>query len=210
MRCRCWRGRRRSPATYGSSRRCCISSAASSGWATSAQTSPSSCSCRATRHRKDDRILDTIERMGELARSQASQAKDAFATRNGALAYELVRLDGEIDRLNRDIINRAVDIGNDLEVREWAMFMILVARCRRAHRWKHHRHRRANGVRRDRAISRVRGRIAARIERRRLPTTEEPRSAVGRSSAWARNSGYFSGTLMADTGGFPFGLAPAF
>ena len=78
---------------------------------------------------KDDRILDTIERMGELARSQASQAKDAFATRNGALAYELVRLDGEIDRLNRDIINRAVDIGNDLEVREWAMFMILVARC---------------------------------------------------------------------------------
>jgi phosphate transport system protein len=78
---------------------------------------------------KDNRILDTIERMGELARSQASQAKDAFATRNGALAEELVRLDGEIDRLNRDIFNRAVDIGNDLEVREWAMFMILVARC---------------------------------------------------------------------------------
>ena len=27
------------------------------------------------------------------------------------------------------IFNRAVDIGDDLEMREWAMFMILVARC---------------------------------------------------------------------------------
>ena len=78
---------------------------------------------------RDNGILDTIERMGELARSQASQAKDAFATRNGVLAQELVRLNGEIDRLNRDIFNRAVDVGNDLEIREWAMFMILVARC---------------------------------------------------------------------------------
>ena len=78
---------------------------------------------------KDKQILDTIERMGQLARSQASQAKEAFATRNVALAQDLVRLDGEINRLNREIFNRAVDVGDDLEVREWAMFMILVARC---------------------------------------------------------------------------------
>ena len=78
---------------------------------------------------KDDGILDTIKRMGELAHLQTSQAKDAFATRNGALAEELIGLNGEIERLNHDIFNRAVDVGNDLEVREWAMFMILVARC---------------------------------------------------------------------------------
>ena len=78
---------------------------------------------------KDNDILDTIERMGQLARAQVSQAKEAFATRNVALAQELVGLDGEIDRLNRDIIARAVDIGDHLEVREWAMYMILVARC---------------------------------------------------------------------------------
>ena len=78
---------------------------------------------------KDTDILDTIERMGELARAQVSQAKQAFATRNVALAHELVGLNGEIDRLNRDIIVRAVDIGDRLEVREWAMYMILVARC---------------------------------------------------------------------------------
>jgi len=78
---------------------------------------------------KDNEILDTIERMGELARAQVSQTREAFATRNVDLAQELVGLNGEIDRLNRDIIARAVDIGDRLEVREWAMYMILVARC---------------------------------------------------------------------------------
>ena len=79
--------------------------------------------------RKDKDILDAIERMGQLAREQAEQAKEAFATRDIALARHLVGLDGEINRLNREIINRAVEVGDDLEVREWAMFMILVARC---------------------------------------------------------------------------------
>jgi phosphate transport system protein len=78
---------------------------------------------------KDNDILDTIERMGQLARSQASKANEAFATRNVTIAQDLVGLDGEIERLNREIFNRAVDIGDDLDVREWAMFMILVARC---------------------------------------------------------------------------------
>ncbi len=78
---------------------------------------------------KDKQILDSIERMGQLARSQASQAKEAFATRDVAIAHELVRVHGELNRLNREIFNRAVDVGDHLEVREWAMFMILVARC---------------------------------------------------------------------------------
>ena len=78
---------------------------------------------------KDKDLLDLIERMGQLARSQVSQAKDAFASRNVELAKDLVRQDTEINRLNRAIFRRAVEIGDDLEVREWAMFMILVARC---------------------------------------------------------------------------------
>jgi phosphate transport system protein len=78
---------------------------------------------------KDTEILGAIERMGQLASAQASQAKEAFATRNDALAKELVGLDGDIERLNRRIFYRAVEVGDDLEVREWAMFMILVARC---------------------------------------------------------------------------------
>jgi phosphate transport system protein len=78
---------------------------------------------------KDKDLLDMIERMGQLARSQVSQAKDAFSSRNVELAQDLVRQDAEINQLNRDIFRRAVAIGDDTEVREWAMFMILVARC---------------------------------------------------------------------------------
>ncbi len=78
---------------------------------------------------KDKGILDAIERMGQLARSQVSQAKDAFATRNVDLAQDLVRQDVEINRLNREIFKRAVEIGDNIDMREWGMFMILVARC---------------------------------------------------------------------------------
>jgi phosphate transport system protein len=78
---------------------------------------------------KDKDILDAIERMGQLARSLVSQAHDAFQSRNVELAQSLVSQDAEINRLNREIFKRAVEVGDDLEVREWAMFMILVARC---------------------------------------------------------------------------------
>src|ERR1700733_9155194 len=78
---------------------------------------------------KDKDLLDAIERMGQLARSQVSQAKDALGSRNVELAQDLVRQDAEINRLNREIFKRAVDVGDDIDMREWGMFMILVARC---------------------------------------------------------------------------------
>ena len=78
---------------------------------------------------KDKDILDAIERMGQLARSQVSEAKDAFATRNVDMARDLVNQDAEINRLNREIFRRAVEAGDDPDIREWAMFMVLVARC---------------------------------------------------------------------------------
>jgi phosphate transport system protein len=78
---------------------------------------------------KDKNILDAIERMGAQARIQVSQAREAFASRNVALARDLVRQDAEINSLNRHIFKRAVEIGDEIDTREWAMFMILVARC---------------------------------------------------------------------------------
>jgi phosphate transport system protein len=77
----------------------------------------------------DAHILATIERMGELVRSQVSQAEEAFDTRDVALARDLVGRNGEVNRLDREVFMRAVEVGGNLEVREWAMFMILVARC---------------------------------------------------------------------------------
>jgi phosphate transport system protein len=78
---------------------------------------------------KDKDILDAIERMGRHARSQVAQAKEAFAGRNVELAQDIVRQDGEINRLQRMTFRRAVEIGDDVEEREWAMYMILVARA---------------------------------------------------------------------------------
>ena len=78
---------------------------------------------------KDKDILDLLERMGQLVRQQVTQSKEAFKTRHVSLAQDLVRQDAEVNRLNREIFRRAVDAGDDPEIREWAMFMILVARC---------------------------------------------------------------------------------
>ena len=70
-----------------------------------------------------------LERMGEQARSQVSQAKQAFASRDVSRAQDLVRQDEEINRLNREVFRTATEIGDDPDVREWAMHMMLVARC---------------------------------------------------------------------------------
>ncbi len=78
---------------------------------------------------KDKDILDAIDRMGKRARQQVAEAKDAFSTRNVELARDLVNQDSEINELNRSIFRRAVAIGGDEDVREWSMFMVLVARC---------------------------------------------------------------------------------
>jgi phosphate transport system protein len=78
---------------------------------------------------KDKDILEALERMGQDARAEVNQAKQAFASRDVDLAHDLVRQDAEINRLNREIFRRAVDVGDNCELREWAMFMVLVARC---------------------------------------------------------------------------------
>jgi phosphate transport system protein len=77
----------------------------------------------------DADIVATIDRMGELVRSQVSQAEQAFDTRDVALARDLVGRDRQVSRHDREVFLRAVEFGDNLEVREWAMFMILVARC---------------------------------------------------------------------------------
>jgi phosphate transport system protein len=57
------------------------------------------------------------------------QAKRAFAERDVALAEDLVRPDQEINSLNREIFQLAIEVGTDVDTREWAMHMTLVARA---------------------------------------------------------------------------------
>jgi phosphate transport system protein len=77
----------------------------------------------------DERVLSHIQQMGEQARHQVIQAKQAFGRRNVEQAQDLVRQDDRIDRLNREVFRLALEIGDDPDTREWAMHMMLVARC---------------------------------------------------------------------------------
>jgi len=77
----------------------------------------------------DDELLATILRMGRQARSEVVRCKRAFAERDVALAEDLVRQDREINRANREVFRRAIDIGDDPDTREWAMTMVMVARA---------------------------------------------------------------------------------
>jgi phosphate transport system protein len=74
-------------------------------------------------------MLEALAKMGAHARSEVAQSKVAFAGRDVELAEDLVRQDREINRLNREIFRTAIEIGDDVDTREWAMHMTLVARA---------------------------------------------------------------------------------
>ena len=77
----------------------------------------------------DEEMIERIERMGAYVRSEVGQAKQAFALRDVGLAHDLVRQDAEINRLNREVFALALEIGEDADRREWAAYMMLVARA---------------------------------------------------------------------------------
>jgi len=77
----------------------------------------------------DDEIRAKIAKVGVLARSEVAQAKQAFLLRDVDLAQDLVRRDEAVNKLNRECFQRAVETGGDVDAREWAMTMMLVARA---------------------------------------------------------------------------------
>jgi phosphate transport system protein len=77
----------------------------------------------------DQRIVRDVVTMGKQVAILVSQAKRAFAERDVDLARDLVRQDDVVDKLNREIFQIALEIGDDHDRREWAMTMILVARA---------------------------------------------------------------------------------
>lgn len=78
---------------------------------------------------RSDEILERLVQIGAFARSEVVQCRAALAARDVALAESLVSQDRDINRLNREIFQLAVDAGDDYDVREWSMHMTLVARA---------------------------------------------------------------------------------
>jgi phosphate transport system protein len=76
-----------------------------------------------------EEMVTRVIRMGRQAGSMVSQSKQAFEARDVDLARDLVRQDDLVDDLNKEVFRLAVEVGDEKDVREWAMTMMLVARA---------------------------------------------------------------------------------
>jgi phosphate transport system protein len=74
-------------------------------------------------------LLETLLEMGRHVVAMIEQAKKAFAARNVELAEDLVARDEAVNRMQRETFRLALEAGDDLDTREWAMMMLGVARA---------------------------------------------------------------------------------
>jgi phosphate transport system protein len=77
----------------------------------------------------DEPLLDGFKEMGERAEQMIRVALRSLEQRDRVAAESLLELDELIDRANRRVVNRLLDIGGSLDMREWGLRMILVSRC---------------------------------------------------------------------------------
>jgi phosphate transport system protein len=77
----------------------------------------------------DEEMVRLILTMGRQTKTLIMQAKRAFEERDVEMAQDLVRQDDVVDDLNRDCFRLALQIGDDIDKREWAMTMLLAARA---------------------------------------------------------------------------------
>ena len=77
----------------------------------------------------DETLVEAFEEMGTRAEEMIRVAMRSFAERDLGGAESLVDLDEMIDRANRRVVSHVLELGNDPEVREWGLRMIIVSRC---------------------------------------------------------------------------------
>jgi len=74
-------------------------------------------------------LLETLLEMGRHVVAMIEQAKKAFCSRSVELAEDLVSRDEAVNRLHRDAFQQALEAGDDVDTREWAMMMLGVGRA---------------------------------------------------------------------------------
>jgi phosphate transport system protein len=57
------------------------------------------------------------------------QCRQALELRDVDLALDIVRRDQELNELNREVFRLAIELGDDIDTREWLMTMTMVARA---------------------------------------------------------------------------------
>ena len=77
----------------------------------------------------DREMVRLILAMGAQTGALIAQSKRSFEERNVEMARDLVRRDDAVDDLNRECFGLALELGDDPDIREWAMTMLLAARA---------------------------------------------------------------------------------
>jgi len=77
----------------------------------------------------DEALLAAFEEMGSRAEEMIRLALESFHQRDVGRAESLVDLDELIDRGNRRVVERVLDLGPDRSLREWGLRMLIVSRC---------------------------------------------------------------------------------
>ena len=75
----------------------------------------------------DQQLLEGFREMGERAEEMTRVAMQSLRERDGALAESLMELDELIDRANKRVVGRVLELGQSNL--EWGIRMILVSRC---------------------------------------------------------------------------------
>jgi len=77
----------------------------------------------------DEGLVQAFEEMGQRAEQMIRVALDSFAARDVEGAESLVDLDELIDRTNRRVASYILDLGGEMDKREWGLRMLLISRC---------------------------------------------------------------------------------
>lgn len=77
----------------------------------------------------DEDLTAAFEEMAEQATAMLTIALDAFGGRDQGAAESLVGMDEFINRHNRRVVGRVMDLGSDPGLREWGLRMVIVSRC---------------------------------------------------------------------------------
>ena len=75
------------------------------------------------------RFIEGFEEMGSRCEEMIRVALDAFGNRDLEAAESLVELDELVDRANRRVVERILELGGDPEMREYGLRMVIVSRA---------------------------------------------------------------------------------
>ena len=74
-------------------------------------------------------LVEGLQEMGDRCEEMVKIALDSFAERDVERAQSLVELDELIDRTNRRVTDKVLEMASSPGLQEWGMRMIVVSRC---------------------------------------------------------------------------------